>query len=155
MILLDANVLVYALDAAAPQHADCREVLRSGTAGRLPAVLLPQVLLECYAVITSPKRVSRPLASEQAAAALRSVRSSLEVKSVPEEVLDELDEILEAAPRVGPAIFDLFLVAQMRGLRIAEVCTYDKAGFALPGVTALSPPEALARYEEGEGSLQR
>jgi len=144
---------VYALNAAAPQHLDCREVVRWGAAGRLPAVLLPQVLLECYAVITSPRRVSRPLTPQQAAAALRSVRNSLEVKSVPDGVLDELDEVLAASARIGPAIFDLFLAAQMRGLEIGEVCTYDGGAFSLPGLVALSPPEALARYGKGGASI--
>ncbi|MGH7868715.1 MAG: type II toxin-antitoxin system VapC family toxin [Candidatus Dormibacteraceae bacterium] len=58
MILLDANVLVYASDSAAPQHANCYQLLQRSMAGEIPAILVPQVLMECYSVITSPRRQS-------------------------------------------------------------------------------------------------
>ena len=52
MILLDTNVLVYALNKDAPQHRECRDVFDRTARGRLPGIVLPQVMLECYAVIT-------------------------------------------------------------------------------------------------------
>jgi predicted nucleic acid-binding protein len=49
LILLDANVLVYAISATAPQHAACLTIVSSGITCRPNTVLVPQVLLELYA----------------------------------------------------------------------------------------------------------
>ena len=61
MILLDANVLVYAVNADAPQHNATRAILDAALAGTIPGALVPQVLLEFFAVVTNARRVQAPL----------------------------------------------------------------------------------------------
>lgn len=61
MILLDANVLVYAVNADAPQHSASRTVVRAAFDGQLPGVLVPQVLVEFLAVVANQRRVRYPL----------------------------------------------------------------------------------------------
>ncbi len=51
MILLDTNVLVYALNTDAPHYADSRRIVEAALRGRVPGVLVPQVLVEAYAVL--------------------------------------------------------------------------------------------------------
>lgn len=46
MILIDTNVLVYAVNTAAPQHEESRAFVEAARGGDFPAVLVPQVLLK-------------------------------------------------------------------------------------------------------------
>jgi predicted nucleic acid-binding protein len=146
VILLDTNVLVYALNGDAEQHANCRTVLELAAGDRIPAVLVPQILIECYAVITSPRRLARPLSSLQAQRALAAIRNAVPVEPVPSSFLDDVDLLLTEQPRGGRDIFDLALAAQMRRHGIPEICTCSGSDFQLPGIRPLSPSQALAQY---------
>ena len=146
MILLDTNVLVYALNSASTRHSDCRQVVDRAVAGRLPAVLVPQVLIECYSVITSPRRMPRPLSPDQARTTLRSLGRAIEVRAVPATLLDDLDLTLSRHPQRGRDIFDLVLVAQMQSHGIRTICTCNTADFTLPGVQPVDPTQALAAF---------
>lgn len=56
--VVDANVLVYALDVDAPQHAASLALLH---ASRDPATILfvtSQILAEFYSIVTNPRRVA-------------------------------------------------------------------------------------------------
>jgi len=147
VILLDTNVVVYALDRAAPQHEETRRLLDGVQDGHIPAVLLPQVLVECYSVVTSTRRIASPLSPAQARAVLNALQRAIDVKPAPPDALPELDKLLARHPRRGADVFDLYLVAQMRCAGIADICTYNGADFALPGITALTPSEVLAAHE--------
>jgi predicted nucleic acid-binding protein len=149
MILLDTNVVVYTLDRSAPQHQECRRLLDLVQAGRVAAALLPQVIVECYSVLTSARRVAAPLPAEQARAALGALRRVLDVKPVPAGALPELDRLLARHPRLGADVFDLFLAAQMRCHGIEDICTYNVADFVLPGIRALTPSQVLATGQRG------
>jgi uncharacterized protein len=146
LILLDTNVLVYALNADSPQHADCRRVVDLSTAGALPAVLLPQILVECYAVVTSPRRIPRALTPQQAWAALRMLARALDVRPPAATLLDDLDLLMTQHPRRGRDIFDLAIVAQMLDHGIRAICTCNVSDFGVAGIRALEPAQALAVY---------
>lgn len=145
-ILLDTNVLVYALNADSPQHGDCRRVVDIAATGGLPAVLFPQILIECYAVITSPRRVPNALSSQQAWAATRWLARMIDVRPVPETMLDDLDLLMAQHSRRGRDIFDLAIVAQMLNHGIPAICTCNVADFRVAGVQAMDPVQALAAY---------
>ncbi|MBZ5624083.1 MAG: PIN domain-containing protein [Acidobacteriia bacterium] len=56
--ILDANVLAYAVNRDAPQHAASRALLE---AARIPSTrryVTSQILCEFYSVITNPRRVA-------------------------------------------------------------------------------------------------
>lgn len=146
MILLDTNVLVYSVNTAVPQHPASRSVLRLCASGRLPGVVVPQVLLEFYATTTSGRRVATPLSSQQARSAIDGFCRRLTVKPVPGDALPYMLTTLAAQPRIGQSVFDLFLIAQMRSLGIGDVCTYDVSDFSFPGIRALEPADVLAIY---------
>ena len=151
MILLDANVLVYAVNADAPHHVASRRVVDAALAGEVASVLVPQVLLEFFAVVTNPRRIQAPLSRDVAWAQVRALRAGLPLLDVPAGTFDELDRILsDAAPRAGAAVFDLFLAAQMRVHRITTLCTYNTADFdAFSSFTAATPDELLERLGIG------
>jgi predicted nucleic acid-binding protein len=141
VILLDANVLVYSITGAAPQHRDSRGVVQRAVNGEVAAVLVPQVVLEAYSTVTSPRRVNHPLSPERACSWLKGLRTALTVKPLTTDALDEFDALAAAHPRVGGDAFDLFLVAQMKCHGITDICTYNVSDFTLPGVKAFEPSQ--------------
>lgn len=146
MILLDTNVLVYALDADSPHHPECLAVIQHTATGALPGVLVPQILIECYSVITSPRRVPHPVLPHEAREVLRSLSLAIEVRPVPETLLDDLDRLLDRHPRRGRDVFDLALVAQMQSHGIRTICTCNARDFGVAGIRAVEPTQALAVY---------
>ena len=64
--LLDSNVLVYADQELSPFHVRARTLRDRGARGEIPVCVCPQVLLEFFAVVTNPKRVTQPLPPEEA-----------------------------------------------------------------------------------------
>lgn len=66
MVLVDANVLVYAADEDAPLHEIAREWMRSAFALAEPMGFAWQALLAFVRLSTHPAVFARPLTSEQA-----------------------------------------------------------------------------------------
>ncbi len=144
MILLDANVLVYASNADAPEHVASRALLGAAFKGRLAAALVPQVLLEYFAIVTDPRRTQHPLSAEDAWSQVESLRASLPVLEAGGRSLAALGELVVRRRPAGQDIFDLFLVAQVRGHGIATICTYEVSDFAgIPGIRAERPQSLL------------
>jgi toxin-antitoxin system PIN domain toxin len=147
VILIDANVLVYAVNADAPHHTPSQTALQGVFDGKVPGVLFPQVLLEFYAVVTHPRRVTRPLDPVSAWEQVARLRAGVPVLDVRPAALTALADLVTTYRPVGGGVFDLFLVAQMRAHSLRTVCTYDTAGFStVAGVEALTPEQVLSRY---------
>lgn len=147
MILLDTNVLVYALNVDASQHQASKAIVQAGFAGDLPVVLVPQVLLEAYAILTDPRRVAHPLAPAQAWAQIDAYRGGLPVLDFSAKVLDSLAVVVNTRGSVAQDIFDAALVAQMRAYGVATLCTFDTEGFrGFPGISAEAPDAMLRRF---------
>ena len=145
MILLDTNILVYAVNADAPQYASCHALLNAGFERRIPVAVVPQVLLEFLSVITNPRRVSRPLAPPVAWEQVEILRANLPVRGLESDALTVLGQLILARQPVGRGIFDLFLATQMRTHGIRTICTYNGSDFAqLPDIEAITPEVALA-----------
>ena len=64
--LLDANVLAYAINADAPQHAAARALVEAGSDPSTTLYVTSQVLCEFYSVITNPRRVAIAASSTEA-----------------------------------------------------------------------------------------
>lgn len=146
MILADTNVLVYSVNSASPFHEESRAFLEAGWRGVFRVVLVSQVLLEFYAVVTSG-RVERPLAPQAALEQINIFRSMFPVLETHPGAMEVLVEILSRRPSVrGGNIFDAWLVAQMKTLNITVVCTYNVADFSgYEGVVAHRPGDFLIR----------
>jgi predicted nucleic acid-binding protein len=146
VILLDTNILCYALDVRSPRHPECLSVIQHAATRALPGVLVPQVLIECYSVITSPRRTDSPTLPEHAWGIMHSLSEAIEVKAVPESLIDDLGGLLARHPRRGRDVFDLALVAQMRSHGIRTICTCNTRDFDVAGIRAIEPDQALAVY---------
>lgn len=147
MILLDTNVLVAAVNADTDTHGVCRAVVDAAITRKLPGVLVPQVLLEAYAVLTDRRRVKAPLAPDQAWGAIDTLAHSMTVAYPERRVFDELETIIRSRRPTGQDIFDAFIVAQMLAAGIGAVCTLDTKGFSgYQGVSVEEPGATLGRF---------
>jgi uncharacterized protein len=113
--IIDTNVLVYALDADAPQHATARarlEVARNDPAATL--FVTSQILCEFYSIVTNLRRVSKPRTGPEAVAAISDLLAFLHVLPVPAQVVDGLLDLLRRHPVTGGDVFDLQIAATMQ-----------------------------------------
>jgi uncharacterized protein len=116
--LVDTNVLVYALDADAAQHASSRALLEAGRAGSVTLYVTSQIICEFSSVVTNPRRVAKPRSYADALAAISSLLGFLRVLPVPAHTVEELIRLVRRQPVTGGDIFDLqILRTQVRSLR--------------------------------------
>ena len=69
--LVDTNVLIYALDADAPQHAVARSLLEAARDGSVVLYVTSQILCEFYSIVTNARRVAKPQISRRCAEGAR------------------------------------------------------------------------------------
>jgi toxin-antitoxin system PIN domain toxin len=138
--LIDANVLVYAIDADAPQHSASRALLESARATSITVYVTLQTLCEFYSVVTNPRRVSKPRSSADALSAISGLLSFLHVLPVPAVTVDGLLDLLRRRPVTGGDIFDLHLVATMKANGILRIYTFNRDDFeAFSELEVLTP----------------
>jgi len=58
--VLDANILVYAVNADAPQHNAARALLDAASDASITLYVTSQLLCEFYSVITNPRAWNMP-----------------------------------------------------------------------------------------------
>lgn len=131
-LLLDTNVLVYAMDAAAPQHIPSRSILELAHSLDAGMCVVPQSLAEFYSLVTNPKRVATPLSPADALSAVESIAAfpGLKILPVPFDVVLRWIELCRSHPVKGARIYDLQIVAVMLANGVKRICTYDEADFA-------------------------
>jgi toxin-antitoxin system PIN domain toxin len=141
--LVDTNVLVYAADTASSFHEPSTQLRDRGFRGEVHLMVTPQVLMEFFAVITSPRRVTTPRSSEEARAEVEKyARADNILKIYPDSTaLERTIELLQRHPQVArQEIFDLFLVATMMANGITRIYTYNQQHFTrFAGIEVLTP----------------
>ncbi|MGE5578943.1 MAG: type II toxin-antitoxin system VapC family toxin [Bacillota bacterium] len=150
-IAIDTNVLVYAINEDDPHHYTCRRFMSSIASGFIPACLLPQNLLEFYAVVTDAKRVLHPIAPLEAMAELARLRAVIPVIEPREGALDFLAALASTGGPIGADVYDAFIVAQMQDSGISTICTYNLRDFRGFPVTSTTPEEIMAALGISEG----
>ncbi len=130
-LLLDTNILVYAVDASSEHHAASRTILERAHSPVAGLCVVPQSLAEFYSLVTNPKRVSSPQPPAEALATVESIVSlpGLEVLPVPLDVVARWVELCRVHPVKGAEIYDLQIVAVMLANGIRRICTFDKTDF--------------------------
>lgn len=130
--LVDTNVLVYAADTASPFHAACKALRTKGMKGQSNLCVCPQVLMEFFAVITHPKRVTAPRKPKEAIDEIKKYLKSQRITKIypAEEVTEKVLELFRKHRVKGPEIFDLQLVATMLVNNVTKIYTYNKEHFS-------------------------
>jgi predicted nucleic acid-binding protein len=127
--IIDATVLVYAMDADAPQHRASRALLEAARDTSAPLYVTSQILCEFYSTVTNPRRVPKPRSPADALAALSGLLGFLHVLPVPVHTLEGLLGLLRRHPVTGGDIFDLQIVATMKANGIQRIYTFNADDF--------------------------
>jgi uncharacterized protein len=140
MILIDANVLIYAYHPAAEKHRRSKEWLAKTFESGERIGLSWTTVLAFLRLTTSPKPFSIPLTSEEAGAIVTGWFSYPEVSILPptERHWTILSRLLADGQARGPLVMDAHLAA----LAIehgATLCTTDRDFTRFKGLRLLNP----------------
>ncbi len=142
MILIDANVLIYAYHPAAEKHQRSKEWLERTFESGERVGLSWTIVLAFLRVTTSPKPFSIPLTSEEAAAIVTAWFSypAVSILEPTERHWTILSRLLAEGQARGPLVMDAHLAA----LAIehgATLCTTDRDFTRFKGLRLLNPLE--------------
>src|SRR4051812_36034248 len=111
--LVDTNVLVYAVFPAVAQHAASRALVDKAKTAGANLCVVPQNLIEFYAVVTDPRRVTQPKTSDEALQAIDDLLAlpGLLLLPVPADLVARWAQLLRQNPAPKKRAFDTQLVA--------------------------------------------
>lgn len=140
MILVDANVLIYAVDADSPHHSKARRWLEGALSGTTPVGLAWMVILAFLRLTTRPGILRKPLAPERAISFVDEWLGQPYVHAVGpgEGHWTILRRLLRDSGTAGNLSSDAHLaaVALERG---ASVCSTDGDFERFPGIERVNP----------------
>lgn len=146
MILLDANILLYAHDTEAVQHRAVRKWLESCFAGD-DWIGLPWVSLWAFVRVSSnPRLLRRPLSSDEAFEIVRSLLA--QPRTVIVQPGERHAELLERMVREGQAAGPLVTDAVLAALALehgATLASTDRDFSRFPMLDWVNPLEAVSR----------
>ena len=119
MILLDSNVIVYALNNSSPTHAKSQEFIRENVKN---LCLSHQNILESIRVLTHPK-FSSPMSPRKANEAVWEIAGALKLITPNQEALFLVRELINKYNLKGNKIFDAYLVATAMANEIFSIAT--------------------------------
>ena len=131
--LLDANVLAYAINADAPQHAAARALVEAGSDASTTLYVTSQVLCEFYSVITNPRRVAIAASSTEALQFIAALLAlpGLHVLPIPADAVGGWMDLLQRHPVTGGDIFDLQIAATMLANDVQRIYTFNTDDFVV------------------------
>jgi len=142
--LLDANVLVYAADTGAPQHAISDALIKTARDAATVLYLTSQVLCEFYSVVTNRRRSAAPYSPTEALEAISAVLAlpGIRLLPTPARAVAGWMSLLQRHPVTGHNVFDLQLVATMLANDVRQIYTFNTGDFEVfPELTVIAPPE--------------
>jgi len=140
--VIDANILIYAVNTDAPQHAVSRRLLEAALEPTVTLYVTPQILCEFYSVITNPKRIATAFTAAQAKQIIIDLLElpGLRILATPAQAALKLTELLKRHPVTGAGIFDLQIVATMQANNVLRVYTFNSADFQIfPDLQVIAP----------------
>jgi predicted nucleic acid-binding protein len=138
--IVDANVLIYALDADASQHIISRSLLDAARTGSTTLYVTSQILCEFHSVVTNPRRVRKPRISADAIAAIGGLLTFLHVLPIRARAVEQWLDLLRRRPVTGGEVFDLQLAATMIANGVTRIYTFNTADFeAFKELVVLTP----------------
>ena len=129
--ILDANVLAYAINADAPQHAASRALLEAASDPSITLYVTSQILCEFYSIITNPRRVAVATSPTEALRIISAMLAlpGLQVLPVPARAVAGWMELLQRHPVTGGDVFDLQIVATMQANGVQRIYTFNTDDF--------------------------
>jgi toxin-antitoxin system PIN domain toxin len=113
VILVDANVLLYAYQPRSGQHESCRRWVERAFSGEEPVGLPWVTALAFIRISTNPRIFEAPLSAAEAIAIVSSwlVRDAVFIIEAGEQCWEILKSLLVDAQVTGPLVMDAFLAA--------------------------------------------
>jgi uncharacterized protein len=146
MILVDANILLYAYDAGAPEHSVCRDWLE-GAFRQQQAVGFAWSTILSFLRLTTNSRVYRVPRDWKEAEGIVSAwldQPTAYLLRPGEEHWAILSRLIREGQARGPLIMDAHLAA-LAVEHGAALCTNDRDFTRFPGLKLLNPLAAKAR----------
>ena len=142
MILIDANLLLYAHNTDAPQHLPARRWLESVLSGQEPVGLPWVAILAFLRLSTDVRAFPRPWSMNEASAFVAAwlARPNVDPVHPTERHWQILERLLAAGQVRGPLVTDTHFAA----LAIehgATLCTTDRDFARFPGLKWINPLE--------------
>lgn len=140
--VIDANILVYAVNSDAPQHVASRALLETALDPAVKLYVTSQILCEFYSVITNPKRIAVASSSAEALQMIVDLLDlpGLEVLAARTQAVTALMELLKRHPVTGGRVFDLQIVATMQAASIRRIYTFNTGDFQkFPELAVITP----------------
>ena len=140
MMIVDANLLIYAIDRDSPQHKEARKWLEGAFSGPVTVGLTWGVIMAFLRLTTRPGILRNPMSAEDA---LEFVDEWLDLPSVEIVVPGErhwpvFRNLLKAAGTAGNLTSDAHLAA-LAIERGATVCSTDRDFARFPGLRHVNP----------------
>ena len=113
MILIDANLLLYAYDASSDHHTSSRRWIEAVLSGIIPVILPWQVILAFLRITTNPRVMQSPLSRSAAISIVNQWLDRPQVRIVGpgERHWEILHGLIESSQAIGPLIMDAHLAA--------------------------------------------
>jgi predicted nucleic acid-binding protein len=138
--IVDANILVYAMHADAPQHAASRALLDAARDSSTTLYVTSQILCEFYSIVTNARRVPNPRSPDEALRAISGLLSFLHVLPIPVRTVEGWLGLLRRHPVTGGDVFDLQIVATMQANGIQRIYTFNRDDFEVfPELAVVKP----------------
>lgn len=143
MILLDANVLLYAYDRASERYKTAALWLETALSGAETVGVSWSVLLAFLRITTSPRMLREPLSMAEAVSAVSQwlERPNVRVIEPGERHWEILRSLLVDTQIRGGDVMDAHLAAIARE-HGATICTHDRDFARFPGLKTLDPLES-------------
>jgi len=140
MMLVDANVLLYAYQPRAAHHARCRAWVERAFSGEEAVCLAWVTVLAFVRISTNPRVFEQPLLGEEALAVVSSwlERPSVSVLEAGELCFEIFRQLVVDAQVSGPLVMDAFLAA-LALEHGATLVTTDRDFARFPKLTVLDP----------------
>jgi uncharacterized protein len=140
VILIDANLLLYAYDKSSTAHARSRRWLEAALSGERPVGLAWVTLLAFLRISTNPRAVARPLSLAEASAIVSSwlEQPCVTLPAPGPRHWEILQKAMRGAQAKGPLVTDAHLAA----LAIehgAELASADRDFARFEGLRYLNP----------------
>jgi toxin-antitoxin system PIN domain toxin len=140
MILIDANLLLYAYDSSSPHHATAKKWLERVFSRPEPAGIAWNTILAFLRIATNPRAMEYPLSISEAAEIVAEWISlpMVQVVGPTDRHWDILKGLLAEAQARGPLVMD----AELAALAIEHglmLCTNDRDFSRFPGLHVHNP----------------
>lgn len=142
MILVDTNVLVYALNDDAPQHVASRQIMERAERGEVKLCVTSQTLTEFFSIVTSPRRVKIIRTPIEAVQAIESIlaRPGMTHLTLTPEMTNRWLEFVRRTPVRGADVFDLQLAATALANGVTKIYTFNTTDFErIDGIEVIVP----------------